>query len=309
METQNPTHVYTTPKCPRTRQNGEITSERAIRQSLQHTPPLTKEECFRLSRLSKQGDKGATDTLVLSVSRLAYNLAKKLSHYKGTFEDRYQTAMLGASVAASKYDEKFDTKFSTYALWWMRSCIQRYLQYNAPFRLTEANSSYLAIIAAHYASTDTPSHLHIAKKCQISTKLALHLCMLHEQLKFVAPCDDAADHRDPIDHIANENAEIVNTTLESLDERQAYILRERANRVTILDIAKTLNITKQRAAQLEKRGMLYLAQKLGVPKPMMSIADAQRLSEHKLVALKEWQPIKKWKRRKQDRVNVDPDAV
>ncbi|MDR1419689.1 MAG: RNA polymerase sigma factor RpoD/SigA [Treponema sp.] len=90
-------------------------------------PLLTFEEEQRFSRLIQEGDKTALGRLVEANLRLVVKIARAYISRDFSLQDLIQEGNLGLIRAAEKYDFKKNVRFSTYAAWWIRQSINRYL--------------------------------------------------------------------------------------------------------------------------------------------------------------------------------------
>jgi len=93
---------------------------------------LTKEEEITLSQRIESGDKFARDRMIESNLRLAVSIAKKY-HRAGNFnlEDLIQESNIGLMKAVDRFDWRRGFKFSTYACWWIKQSVRRYITDNA----------------------------------------------------------------------------------------------------------------------------------------------------------------------------------
>lgn len=94
-------------------------------------PLLTHEEEKRITRRVAEGDKAAREELIERNVRLAINYAKKYRFSGLPFEDLVSEGIIGLHKAADRFDPTLGWKFSTYATWWIRQAIQRYVHYNS----------------------------------------------------------------------------------------------------------------------------------------------------------------------------------
>jgi RNA polymerase primary sigma factor len=90
-------------------------------------PLLDAEEELELSRLIQQGDKDALHRLVEANLRLVIKVARTFSVPDISFMDLVQEGNIGLMHAAEKYDYVRKVRFCTYASWWIRQFISRYL--------------------------------------------------------------------------------------------------------------------------------------------------------------------------------------
>ena len=88
---------------------------------------LEFDEEIALSQLVQQGDKDALDKLVKANLRLVVKIARQYTAQDVPFVDLIQEGNLGLMQAAQKYDHKKNVRFSTYAAWWIRQFVIRFL--------------------------------------------------------------------------------------------------------------------------------------------------------------------------------------
>lgn len=92
---------------------------------------LTKEEEVELAKRIEAGDKNARDRMINSNLRLAISIANKYAKYGNvSYEDLIQEANIGLIKAIEKYDWRRGYKFSTYACWWIKQGVTRFLTSN-----------------------------------------------------------------------------------------------------------------------------------------------------------------------------------
>jgi RNA polymerase primary sigma factor len=90
-------------------------------------PLLSFEEELELSRQIQAGDKAARQKLIESNLRLVVKIACSYKTPDVAFMDIIQEGNMGLMYAAEKYDHKRHLRFSTYAHWWVRQSITRFL--------------------------------------------------------------------------------------------------------------------------------------------------------------------------------------
>ena len=101
-----------------------------IRSSM-NEPLLEKDHELALAkRWSEDRDERALHELVQSYTRLVISIAAKFRNYGLPMGDLIQEGNVGLMQAAERFDYKRDLRFSTYASWWIRSCIQDYVLRN-----------------------------------------------------------------------------------------------------------------------------------------------------------------------------------
>src|SRR5215510_7473742 len=93
-------------------------------------PQLTREQEYELSRRAKKGDDSARDTLALSNLAFVVAVAKKFANRGARLDDLVQEGNVGLMKAIEHFDSKKNVRFATYAVWWIRAYITRYLKDN-----------------------------------------------------------------------------------------------------------------------------------------------------------------------------------
>jgi RNA polymerase primary sigma factor len=90
-------------------------------------PLLSFEEELELSRRIQQGDEKARARLIESNLRLVVKIARAYCPPDVSLMDIIQEGSVGLMRAAEKYDHLKNIRFSTYATWWIRQAISRFL--------------------------------------------------------------------------------------------------------------------------------------------------------------------------------------
>ncbi len=92
---------------------------------------LTKEEEIELAKRIEAGDNRAREKMINSNLRLAVSIANKYAKYGNvSYEDLIQESNIGLIKAVEKFDWRKGFKFSTYACWWIKQAVTRYLTAN-----------------------------------------------------------------------------------------------------------------------------------------------------------------------------------
>ena len=88
---------------------------------------LTREEEVDLAQRMESGDSRAREALVTHNLRLAISIANKYRNANLPMEDLIQEANIGLIKAVDKFDWTKGFRFSTYACWWIKQCVRRYV--------------------------------------------------------------------------------------------------------------------------------------------------------------------------------------
>jgi RNA polymerase primary sigma factor len=105
-------------------------------------PLLSFEEELELSREAQQGNVQAKHKLVNSNLRLVVKIAGAFKAFKIPIMDLIQEGSIGLMRAAEKYDYRKNVRFCTYASWWIKQFISRFISnkrrtVRLPFRKEE----------------------------------------------------------------------------------------------------------------------------------------------------------------------------
>lgn len=93
-------------------------------------PPLSKEELNELVLKAQRGCQESRNTVIERNLGLVSSDAYKMSKFNNTllsFEDLYQEGVISLVTAVNKFDPSKGFAFSTYAKWWIRQAIGRYI--------------------------------------------------------------------------------------------------------------------------------------------------------------------------------------
>jgi RNA polymerase primary sigma factor len=93
-------------------------------------PLLSFDEELELARRIQEGDEAARRRLIEANLRLVVKIARAYIVPEISFMDIIQEGNMGLMHAAEKYDYRKNVRFSTYAGWWIRQYISRYLSNN-----------------------------------------------------------------------------------------------------------------------------------------------------------------------------------
>lgn len=88
---------------------------------------LTKEQEVDLAKRMEAGDKRARDKFITSNLRLAISIANKYRNSNLPMEDLIQESNIGLIRAVDKFDWRKGFRFSTYATWWIKQSVRRYV--------------------------------------------------------------------------------------------------------------------------------------------------------------------------------------
>ena len=94
---------------------------------IRRIPLLTFEEELELSKCVHKGDEAARRRLIEANLRLVVKIARGYLASNVSLMDLIQEGNMGLMHAVGKYDHNKQVRFSTYAAWWIRQFVSRYL--------------------------------------------------------------------------------------------------------------------------------------------------------------------------------------
>ncbi len=91
---------------------------------------LSREQEYELTAKAKKGDELARHTLASSNLAFVVAVAKRFASRGARLDDLIQEGNVGLMKAIEHFDPKKNVRFATYAVWWIRAYITRYLKDN-----------------------------------------------------------------------------------------------------------------------------------------------------------------------------------
>jgi len=98
-----------------------------MQQVNQNSVLLTKEKEYETAMAVQQGDDAARQLMIQSNLRLVINIAKRYQKTSLSLVDIIQEGNTGLIHAVEKFDATKGFRFSTYAVWWIKNNIERFI--------------------------------------------------------------------------------------------------------------------------------------------------------------------------------------
>ncbi|MFT7518813.1 MAG: RNA polymerase sigma-32 factor [Kiritimatiellia bacterium] len=247
-------------------------------------PLLTQEEEHEYAvKYQETGDREAAEALVTSNLRLVIKIAFQYHRQWANVLDLIQEGNVGLVEALSRYDPYREIRFSSYAQYWIRAMILRFLLDN--FRLVRLGSTRAGRKLFFQLQKErdlltaegiTPTHKVLAERLGVAESevdavdrhmrapaLSLHAPTGDDQtgrtLAEIVPEKDATSPE--VDAARNELGAIVKDKLGSFaetlkDDRERTIWNERLVAVTpvsLSELGKRYGVSKERIRQVEAR--------------------------------------------------------
>jgi RNA polymerase sigma-32 factor len=271
-------------------QTAAFDADRSFLKRAMDAPLLDREEELDLARRWRdEEDERALHKLTTAYMRLVIAVAAKFRRYGLPFSDLIQEGNIGLMKAAARFEPERDVRFSTYATWWIRSCIQDYVLRNWSIVRTGTTSAQKTLffnlrrLRAQIGDVG-PGGLSPEDRSQVAKTLrvgehdvdAMAARLSASDRSLNAPygeegdgewMDLLADERPAPesvvmdDHDGARRSEWLTDAIGTLSEREQLIIRERRLRddgVTLETLGVRLGISKERVRQIEHAALTKL---------------------------------------------------
>lgn len=244
---------------------------------------LTAEEEIELSKAVQQGDINAKNKLIEHNLKLVLSIAKKYVGRGVEFEDLVQEGTRGLIRAVEKFDYTKGFKLSTYATWWIRQAITRYIAdqgrtiripvhlHESINRLRRVTKQLIQIYNRDPTIEELVEVLNLPED-----KIREMQCLSQDIISLETPVGEEEDNR-LIEFIEDENAlrpidvadygvmkNNIIKYLSRLTPREEKVLRLRygiddGKPKTLDEIGKIFNVTRERIRQVEETALEKLS--------------------------------------------------
>jgi len=215
-------------------------------------------------------------TLAMSARQVASQEARRFARTDTMKDDLQQAGFVGLLRAARRFEPSKGVRFTTYARWWVQAEVKEALNRARVVRVP-GNAEHLrqklrAELEAQVARDEPASVARAAAAVDVDPDTANRLLALDLPQSLDQPWGDE-EGRLGHDHVADdaapapdeqvaqlEDVERLNEAVETLPERDAYVVRQRHgvgpgndDRRTLADIGEELGVSAQRVRQIQKR--------------------------------------------------------
>jgi RNA polymerase sigma-32 factor len=246
---------------------------------------LEKDQEYQLAkRWREHGDRDAANQLVTSHLRLAVKIATGYRGYGLPVSDIISEGNIGLMQALNRFEPERGFRFATYAIWWIRACIQDYIlrswslvkigttanQKKLFFRLRSAKSKIAAFDSGDLHPDQVAS---IAKILDVTAQDVIDMNRrLGGDKSINAPLHDAGEVGEWQDQLVDQSPspetiiveedekdhrlKALTAAIDVLDDRERRIFQARHladEPRTLEDLAERFNVSRERVRQIEVR--------------------------------------------------------
>ncbi|MBC7997280.1 MAG: RNA polymerase sigma factor RpoD/SigA [Leptolyngbya sp.] len=233
----------------------------------------------RMAAGGRDGDK-ARDVVITAHLRMAMSGARKFAYTGIPYEDLVQEGNIGLMTAASKFKVELGFRFSTYAAWWVRTCIVNHIRecgrtIRVPAQKDALIHKMKRILASMSKDGRPPSDTAVAEKLGVSVHELYELMeMSSEPVSINVTIGDGSSELGELiadtsavnpesKLVENDMVSRVTSALSELTDRQRAIVTMRFDldgkgTRTLEDVSQIYGVTRERIRQIEAKALILL---------------------------------------------------
>ena len=259
---------------------GSLGLSRSYLLALAESGRIAEPESARAFKNAMLAYRAARDRMAVANLKLVYSIAKKYLFSGMPLDDLLQEGNIGLLKGVERFDWRRGFKFSTYATWWIRQQVSRFVADKArtirvPVHVYEKVKRIGQVARAFEVDHGRdPTTAEIADLVELSPRkvaaylqIAGELLPIHELDIDSIIASDARDEyisRDPMDIVADRQlAALVHKVLGTLKPKNESILRMRfgigvSDAMTLDEIGIRMELTRERIRQIETKAIRLL---------------------------------------------------
>ncbi|MDR1374314.1 MAG: RNA polymerase sigma factor RpoD/SigA [Treponema sp.] len=240
-------------------------------------PLLSFEETLELSERIRNGDEAARQRLIKANLRLVVKIARLYTNCGTPFLDLIQEGNLGLIRAVEKYDHTRNIRFSSYACWWIRQAIWRFITnkqrvIHLPLRkemifrkVQKSYQSLSQILMRHPTIEEIAADIYIpAEQVKSIMKIAgatlsLEMDISHDKTSVLADLHEDYTYNPEETFMRKSTRNETLRFLNQLKDREKRILMYRyqfnGDRHTLKTIGDKMGISAETVRQIEMRAL------------------------------------------------------
>jgi RNA polymerase primary sigma factor len=242
-------------------------------------PVLTREQECALARRLRKGDRSARQDLIQCNLRLVISVARQYEGQGMQILDIVEEGNIGLMRAVERFDPEMECRFSTYAVHWIKQGIRRSLlekvkNIRVPAYMAELVARWKRLVREQPNITDIKEISKALKLPKENSKLIQRVIRTAQINGANLDTEDASElsgffedeHVESNPEVAvgmREDVQMLQARLGQLTKREADILRYRYGMdgfpvLTLEDIGKIFNLTRERVRQIEAKAIKRL---------------------------------------------------
>jgi len=277
MFNAQPTDKFTEPPMAATDTIATGADRRFVKNAMS-APLLERDHELGLAtRWRVEGDEDALHELCTAYMRLVVAIASCFRTYGLPMSDLVQEGNVGLMLAAARFESERELRFSTYATWWIRSCVQDYILRNWSIVRTGATAAQKSLFfnlrrlrALLRDPTDgglsAESRAYVASTLRVDEgevdRMASRLSAGDSEWQDLLPDMGAQPEEEIMVTCDRQTRKMwLAEALADLTEREMIIIRERRlveEGVTLETLGRRLGVSKERVRQIEHQALCKL---------------------------------------------------
>ena len=243
-------------------------------------PLLSREEETEIAIKAANGDKLARERLITSNLRFVISVANKYKYYNFDLLDLIEEGNMGLMEAVERFQPEKGFKFISYAVWWIRKAVLKYIADNMydiylPSNRQNDLRNISQLIAESEGNCTTEDSIRdFAQELGLEENIVRELIFISQGAVSLDAAifdgNEVASYGDVVEDTQNQTPEEIaldscliddiEKVLGNLNSREAEILRYRyglngKKPLALKEIGQKMNLSKERVRQIEHKAI------------------------------------------------------